>query len=121
MRNILFFTFFATLISCGESTMNTDQIAYPNTRVVDQVDTLWEIDVYDPYRWLEDDRSPEVEKWVEDQNKVTREYLDAIPLRVELRDRYKQLFNYEKVGMPRVIGGRYFFSKNNGLQNQSIV
>ena len=121
MRNILFLTTFAALISCVESTMNTDQISYPNSRVVDQIDTLWGTDVHDPYRWLEDDRAPEVEKWVEDQNEVTREYLDAIPFRSELRERYEELFNYEKVGMPRVIGGRYFISKNDGLQNQSVV
>ena len=121
MRNILFLTTFSALISCVESTMNTDQISYPNSRVVDQIDTLWGTDVHDPYRWLEDDRAPEVEKWVEDQNEVTREYLDAIPFRSELRERYEELFNYEKVGMPRVIGGRYFISKNDGLQNQSVV
>ena len=121
MRNILFLTAIATLFSCGENSMNPDHISYPKSRIVDQVDTLWGTEVQDPYRWLEDDRSPEVEEWVRDQNKVTRAYLDAIPVRKELRKRYEELYNYEKVGMPRNIGGRYFVSKNDGLQNQSVV
>ncbi len=121
MRNFLFLTVIATLISCGENSMNPDNIRYPESRIVDQVDTLWGTKVQDPYRWLEDDRALEVEEWVKEQNKVTRAYLDAIPVREELRKRYEELYNYEKVGIPRQIGGRYFISKNDGLQNQSVV
>ena len=121
MRNILFFTSVALLFSCADSTMNSEKILYPESRIVDQVDEYFGTQVSDPYRWLEDDRAEEVEQWVGSQNLVTRNYLDAIPLRKELRDRYEELYNYEKVGMPRKIGDRYFISKNDGLQNQSVV
>lgn len=121
MRQFLILASVANLFSCSDSSMNSNQITYPESRIVDQIDTLWGTEVHDPYRWLEDDRAPEVEQWVKDQNSVTRAYLDAIPVRAELKERYEQLYNYEKVGMPRNIGGRYFVSKNDGLQNQSVV
>ena len=121
MRKILFFTSAAMLFSCTDSSMKHEEISYPESRIVDQIDEYFGTQVSDPYRWLEDDRAEEVEQWVADQNIITRNYLDAIPLRKELRDRYEELFNYEKVGMPRKIGDRYFISKNDGLQNQSVV
>lgn len=120
MRNIIFLIAITTLISCGESYMNSNN-KYPHSKIVDQVDTLWGVVVSDPYRWLEDDRDPEVEQWVLEQNIVTRNHLDSITLRIELKKRYEELYNYEKVGMPRSIGGRYFVSRNDGLQNQSVV
>tara|TARA_Y100001954_G_C15821619_1_gene610254 strand:- start:2008 stop:4053 length:2046 start_codon:yes stop_codon:yes gene_type:complete len=98
-----------------------NKLEYPESRKENQVDDFWGTKVSDPYRWLEDDRAKEVEQWVIDQNLVTRDYLDAIPGRKEIRDRYEELFNYEKIGMPRKIGDRYFVSKNDGLQNQSVV
>lgn len=111
-------------MSCGDSTesnsyMNT--FKYPESRKVDQVDTLWGVEVEDPYRWLEDDRDPEVEQWVIDQNLFTRAYLDAIPEREEIKSRYESLYNYEKIGIPRKIGEKYYVNKNDGLQNQSVV
>ena len=99
--------------------MNT--INYPESRKVDQVDTLWGVEVEDPYRWLEDDRATEVELWVKDQNKTTRAYLDAIPEREGIKARYESLYNYEKIGVPRKLAGKYYINKNNGLQNQSVV
>ncbi len=119
MRNFLLISSFALIISCDQSSMN--KLEYPESRKENQVDDFWGTKVSDPYRWLEDDRAKEVEQWVIDQNLVTRDYLDAIPGRKEIRDRYEELFNYEKIGMPRKIGDRYFVSKNDGLQNQSVV
>lgn len=124
MRKIFLILAAGVFASCGESTdsnskMNT--LKYPDSRKVDQVDTLWGVEVEDPYRWLEDDRDPEVEQWVIDQNIFTRAYLDAIPEREEIKSRYESLYNYEKIGVPRKIGGRYYVNKNNGLQNQSVV
>jgi prolyl oligopeptidase len=124
MRNLIFLTSLIVISSCGESLdklNNKFNISYPESRTVNQVDTMWGTAVEDPYRWLEDDRDPEVEKWVIDQNNTTRSYLDAIPVREEIRARYESLFNYEKIGAPRKIGDRYFVSRNNGLQNQSVV
>lgn len=124
MRVIIFLLFAGLFFSCGETStfvLNSDEIKYPESRLMDQVDTLWGVEVKDPYRWLEDDRDPEVEQWVIDQNTTTRNYLDALPLRKELRDRYEKLFNYEKVGIPRKVGDKFFISRNDGLQNQSIT
>jgi prolyl oligopeptidase len=101
--------------------METRQsLNYPESRVQPVVDTLWNTEVADPYRWLEDDRSEETETWVDAQIEFTNKYLDSNPWRKPLRDRFESIYNYEKVGMPRKIGDRYFLAKNDGLQNQSI-
>ena len=94
---------------------------YPTTRKVDHVDTYHGIQVPDPYRWLEDDSSPETAAWVAAQNKVTFAYLEQIPYRAGIRGRLEQLFNYPKYSAPFRRGSYYFFSKNDGLQNQSVL
>ena len=105
----------------NDSSMETRQsLNYPESRVQPVVDTLWNTEVADPYRWLEDDRSEETETWVDAQIEFTNKYLDSNPWRKPLRDRFESIYNYEKVGMPRKIGDRYFLAKNDGLQNQSI-
>ena len=93
---------------------------YPQTRTENVKDTLWDIEVADPYRWLEDDRSEETMAWVDEQIECTQGYLNSLDWRQPLRDRFETLFNYEKIGMPRKIGDQYFLSKNDGLQNQSV-
>ena len=106
---------------CQSSPSNPSvQLDYPATRVTDVKDTLWNIEVEDPYRWLEDDRSNETEVWVDHQINFTQSYLEQIPWRQPLRNRFEALFNYEKIGMPRKIGDRYFIAINDGLQNQSV-
>ena len=95
---------------------------YPQTKKVDQVDDYHGTKVPDPYRWLEEDvrTSKEVAAWVEAENKVTFAYLSGIPQRDAIRKRLTDLWNYEKYSAPSKDGGRYFFSKNDGLQNQSV-
>jgi len=95
-------------------------MTYPNTRTVDQVDTYHGVSVADPYRWLEDDKSPETAEWVKAQNEVTFEYLRSIPEREQFRSRLTSLWNYPRYGSPSKHGGRYFYFKNDGLQNQSV-
>ena len=97
------------------------KLAYPTTRKVDHVDTYHGVQVADPYRWLEDDNSPETAAWVAAQNKVTFGYLEQIPYRAGIRQRLEQLFNYPKYSAPFRRGPYYFFSKNDGLQNQSVL
>jgi len=97
------------------------RIQYPQTRTSTQVDTYFGTQVADPYRWLEDDRSAEAAQWVEAQNKVTYAYLDAIPYRKAVRTRLERLYNYAKFGAPFRKGSNYIFSKNDGLQNQSVL
>jgi prolyl oligopeptidase len=79
------------------------------------------VTVADPYRWLEDDNAPETKVWVEAQNRVTFAYLESIPQREPLRQRLTRLWNFERYGTPFRQGGRYFYSRNDGLQNQSVV
>ena len=96
-------------------------LQYPATRTVDHVDTYHGTKVPDPYRWLEDDTSAETAAWVEAQNKVTFAYLDKIPYRAALTTRLKSLYDYAKFSSPSRKGDYYFFSKNDGLQNQSVL
>jgi len=104
-------------LGCDSSPTNTSlQLDYPSTRVTDVKDTLWNTEVDDPYRWLEDDRSAETEGWVDSQISFTQSYLSRIDWREPLRNRFEALYNYEKIGMPRKIGNRYFLSINNGLK-----
>lgn len=94
---------------------------YPQTRKDSQVDSYHGIRVADPYRWLEDDNSDETRAWVKAQNDVTFGYLAGIAFRDKLKDRLTTLNNYPKYGLPFRRGEYYFFSKNNGLQNQSVI
>jgi prolyl oligopeptidase len=96
------------------------KIAYPQTKKVEQTDDYFGTKVSDPYRWLEDDNSPETKAWVEAQNKVTFEYLNQIPERARIKARLTELWNYEKYSAPFKRGSKYFYSKNDGLQNQSV-
>lgn len=94
---------------------------YPVTHKGDQVDDYHGTKVADPYRWLEDDNSPETAKWVEAENKVTFAYLEKIPYRGQVKARLEQLYNYPKYTAPFRKGDHIFFTKNDGLQNQSVV
>jgi len=97
------------------------KMTYPTTKTVDHVDTYHGVAVPDPYRWLEDDTSSETAAWVEAQNAVTFAHLDTIPFRPALTRRLEQLFDYPKYSAPERRGSTYFFSKNDGLQNQAVI
>lgn len=98
-------------------------LKYPETRKVDHVDVYHGVEVADPYRWLEDDvrNSEAVRAWVEGQNRVTSAFLGRIDERAAIEERLTELWNYEKRSTPVKKGGRYYFSKNDGLQNQSVL
>ncbi len=96
-------------------------VTYPTTRTDDQIDILHGVSVPDPYRWLEDANAPETAQWVEVQNQVTFDYLRTIPEREVIQKRLTQLWDYEKFSLPYKEGERYFFSKNDGLQNQFVL
>lgn len=96
--------------------------AYPESRKDTTVtDTYFGTVVPDPYRWLEDDNSEETKAWVEAQNKVTQAFLDQISFRDTLRQRIEELWDYEKIGTPFREGGKYYYFKNDGLQNQNVL
>lgn len=110
------------LIACNTATKkNPVTVNYPITTKVDSVDTYFETDVEDPFRWLEDDRSPETEAWVKEQNNTTFGYFEKIPFREDLKNRLEKLWNYEKLGSPFKEGSYTYFYKNDGLQNQYVV
>ncbi len=98
-----------------------EKMTYPVARKADQVDNYFGTKVSDPYRWLEDDRSAETAKWVEAENAVTFGYLGKIPFRDALHRRLDQIYNYPRYTSPMRAGEYYFFSKNDGLQNQSVI
>src|SRR5215211_734190 len=97
------------------------KLQYPASKKVEQFDTYFGVKVADPYRWLEDEGSPETARWVEEQNKVTFAYLDKIPYRAQVKDRLTRLYNYARYTAPYRRGEYYFFSKNDGLQNQNVI
>jgi prolyl oligopeptidase len=113
---ILIMAVSATTASFGQSPLK-----YPQTKKGDVVDNYFGTQVNDPYRWMEDDRSTETAAWVKAQNEVTYGYLNQIPFRDALKTRMEKLWNYEKIGAPSKEGNFTYFSKNNGLQNQSVT
>jgi prolyl oligopeptidase len=113
-------------VVCGQRTVQTistasRSIAYPVAHKMDQVDDFNGTKVADPYRWLEDLNSAETKAWVEAENKLTFDYLNQIPARAAIKARLTKLWNYERYGVPFKEGGRYFYAKNDGLQNQSVL
>ena len=94
---------------------------YPPARKSNQVDDYHGVKVADPYRWLEDLDSEETRQWVEAENKLTFSFLNSIPERAGIRDRLTKLWDYEKYGVPFKEGNRYFYTRNSGLQNQSVL
>lgn len=97
------------------------QFIYPATRKTDTVDIYHGTKIADPYRWLEDDRSEETKNWVTEQNKVTFGFLDNIPFRADWLKRMEEIVNYPRYSSPSKKNEYYYFSKNDGLQNQSVI
>lgn len=97
------------------------KLVYPETAKVDSVDVYFGTSVADPYRWLENDTSAQTAEWVKAQNEVTNGYLAQIPFREKLLNRLTGLADYEKYGTPFKRHGKYYFYKNDGLQNQSVL
>ncbi|MDA7728940.1 prolyl oligopeptidase family serine peptidase [Flavobacteriales bacterium] len=97
------------------------QVEYPITEKIIVTDAYFDIEVEDPYRWLEDDTSHQVKEWISKQNKLTFSYLEQIPQRKILKNRLEELWNYEKIGIPFNEGNYTYFYKNNGLQNQYVL
>ncbi len=121
------FCFYAPMLLAVGGVLGTPRIAaaqtldYPQARKTDQTDAYFGVNVADPYRWLEDDNSDETKAWTAAENAVTFDYLNKIPYRAAIRERLLNLVNYPKYGQPTVRGPYVFFSKNTGLQNQSVI
>jgi len=115
-RVFISFLALAFMMSCTEKSIH-----YPPTKKGDVKDTYFGTVVEDPYRWLEDDNSPETAEWVKAQNQLTFGYLAKLPYRDQIKTRLTELWDYPKYGTPFKEAGKYFFYKNNGLQNQSVL
>ncbi len=113
LSSVLFFCF--TAIQAQET------IQYPVTKKSDVTDDYFGTKIADPYRWLEQDTASEVIAWTKEQNKVTRDYLDKIPSRNAIKKRMEEMWNYPRYGSPFKRGNYYFYYKNDGLQNQSVL
>ena len=101
--------------------MNAQKITYPKTMKDGTVDDYFGMKVADPYRWLENDTSAATTAWVEAENRVTNAFLQKIPQRAKLQKRLLEVVNYEKISAPSEHHGKWYFSKNDGLQNQSVI
>jgi prolyl oligopeptidase len=118
MKKIMLAALLATALSADAQ---SPILAYPRTRKVDTTTDYHGQKIADPYRWLEDDRSEETKQWVTEQNKVTFGYLEKIPYRAQWTKRLEELNNYAKFGSPFRNNEYYYYYKNDGLQNQSVL
>ena len=111
----------AFLLLFMSATTFAQSLSYPATRKSEVADDYHGTSIADPYRWLEDDNSDETKAWVKAQNAVTFDYLKSIPQRDSIKERLTKLWNYERVGLPAKHGSRWFYTRNSGLQNQSVL
>jgi prolyl oligopeptidase len=116
LAGVVFLTGVGSLIAQEDSSL-----IYPHTVRGNQVDDYHGTEVADPYRWLEDTDSPATKNWIKAQNKLTENFLAQVPQREKIKSRMTELWDYESFGLPRHRAGRYFFSRNTGLQNQSVL
>ncbi|MGH8177725.1 MAG: prolyl oligopeptidase family serine peptidase [Steroidobacter sp.] len=125
MKQIFLFASLALASACSvDSARRTDEahaLAYPDTKRVDHVDTYHARRIADPYRWLENESAADTRQWIEAQNALAQPHLEIIPAREKIKDRLTQLWNYERYDIPVKRGGRYFWLRNDGLQNQSVL
>jgi prolyl oligopeptidase len=120
MKKISFIMTLA-IVSLSSVYGQNEELKYPETTKGNVSDVYFETTIQDPYRWLEDDNSPETAAWVAAQNNVTNDYLKEIEFRDALKSRLEKIWNYPKLGVPFKKGDKYFFFKNDGMQNQSVL
>lgn len=111
----------SAVIACKKQAPKEEKMAYPESKKIDSVFDYHGTKVTDSYMWLEGDGTDEVKDWIEAQNQFTSNYVDSIPYRNKIYDRMKEIFDYPKYSAPSKEGDYYFFSKNDGLQNQSVI
>lgn len=119
LRRLIYFVFLLSLVVSSVSAQKGYD--YPKAKKTDQVDDYHGVKVLDPYRWLENTESAESQEWIEAQNKLTNQYLRTIGEREAIRNRLTELWNYERYTAPSKVGSKYIYSRNDGLQNQSVL
>ncbi len=118
-KYLLFLVVLALLGACKNSRQM--KLIYPKAKTVDSVDNFFGTKVPDPYAWMENESDPDLKTWIREENKLTQNYLSKIPFRQEIYNHLKEIYNYQRESTPYKRGGKYFFYKNNGLQNQSVL
>ena len=118
MKNLSFLIILSLLMTMSAC---KQPLKYPVAKKVDTITDYFGIKIADPYRWLENDTSAETAEWVKLENELTENYLAKIPFREELKERLTKIWDFPKIGVPYKEGPYYFFSKNDGLQNQSVL
>lgn len=122
MKRLLIVSCITVLMACKSNELKKiSMLPYPETKKVDTVDNYFGTTIADPYRWLENDTTKETAEWVKLQNKVTQHYISQIPFRENIKNSLTEIWNYEKISAPYRKGDYYFYTKNNGLQNQSVI
>ena len=125
MKQIVLFAGLVFASACNadsiRDTSATRALAYPETRRMEHVDVYHGQRIADPYRWFEDENAAGTRQWIEAENALAQPYLEAIPARAKIKERLTQLWNYERYDIPVKRGGRYFYLRNDGLQNQSVL
>lgn len=107
--------------SSNMETKESQKLSYPQAKRIEHVDIYHGKKIEDPYRWLEDPHTKETRQWIEEENKVTRSFIDSVSIRSKINKRLKELWNYEKYATPFLEGGKLFYFKNSGLQNQDVI
>ncbi|MDR1923041.1 MAG: prolyl oligopeptidase family serine peptidase, partial [Planctomycetaceae bacterium] len=113
--------FLSAIIFLSAAAITTAAENYPNARQVEQEDVYFGTKVTDPYRWMETNGTKELSDWIDAENELSRKYLDAIPMRDDLKKRLTDVVNYARFSLPMIKSGKLFYFKNNGLQNQSVL
>lgn len=121
MRKLIYVLFITSVMITQSCQQQAERIEYPETKKGDVVDTLHGQAIADPYRWLENDTSAETGEWVKQQNEVTEGYFSKIPFRNDIKNRLTEIWDYPKYSVPFKKGDRYFYFKNDGMQNQSVL
>ncbi|WP_316807614.1 prolyl oligopeptidase family serine peptidase [Pedobacter agri] len=122
-KQIVLALFATSFFACNQGKQPAEKITtmkYPETKKDSTTDNYFGTNIADPYRWLENDTSAETAAWVKAENKVAQNYLSQIPYREDIKRRLTEIWNYPKDGTPFKVGEYYFFTKNDGLQNQSV-
>lgn len=117
---LAFIVFFAFAAGAVAQDNKRAPEAPPKTRIDNVVEKIYGVEIADPYRWLEDQQAPETRRWIEEQNAHTRSMLDPLTGRDKISKRFSELLRVTTIGMPSFAGGRYFFSKREPDQNQSV-
>lgn len=120
-KKILATLLFGVLLVGNMTSEAKEKIVYPHSKKQDIKETFHGHTIYDPYRWLEDPHAEDTKKWVDEQNVITRNYIDTSKLKEEFKNRLTELWNYPKYSAPTKEGDRYYYYKNNGLQNQAVL